>query len=66
MAAPSEAPTYEISTAVSDDDRGLVVTSVAAILLVGSCLFTLLRLWVRWPWKALFAHDDICTCVAQV
>jgi len=66
MAEPVEPPSYEISNAINEDDRGLLVTSIAAVFLVGSCLFILLRLWVRWPWKALFSMDDVCTCVAQV
>ena len=66
MAAASSTPPIPISHAINSDDEGLKVIVIAAVLLVSSTLTFMLRLWVRWPWKALFEYDDICTAVAHV
>ena len=58
--------TIQVSDAVNNNDHGAIIISVAAVLLVCSCLFVILRMWMRWPWKGLVGADDICTCVAQV
>jgi hypothetical protein len=65
MAATTKPP-YEISHAVNNNDHGPIIISVAAVLLVCSSLVLILRLWMRWPWKAMLGGDDYCTIVAHV
>ena len=58
--------TIQVSHAVNNNDHGPIIIAVGAVLLVCSCLFLILRLWMRWPWKAMLGADDFCTFVAHV
>ena len=42
------APTYQISDAINPDDQGSIFTVIAAVILVFSTLFAMLRVFVRW------------------
>ena len=57
---------YATSHAVNNNDHGPIIITVAAVLLVCSSLVLILRLWMRWPWKAMFGGDDYCTIAAHV
>lgn len=61
----SERP-YEVSSAITDDDRGPVITVAASICLLFSLFLLLVRGWIRWPWNGLAGLDDYGTLIATV
>lgn len=65
MSSPSKtSSTYEVSSAISDNDHGLLIPLAASICLVASLLVFALRLAFRWPWHALLGLDDAATGLA--
>lgn len=65
MSSPQEtSSTYEVSSAISEKDHGLLIPLAASICLVASLLVFALRLAFRWPWHALLGLDDAATGLA--
>lgn len=55
-----------MSTAVTDTDRGIVVTVACWLCLVCNILFFGARVHIRWPLKNLVGKDDIACTFAMV
>lgn len=51
---------------VNSRDCGALVTIAASFSVTLRLIFYAARLLVRWPWRALFRHDDVATSVATV
>ena len=63
---PKDPPQLEMSTAVSDNNRGIIVTVVCWLCLVASILFFGARVRIRWPLKSLYGKDDAACTVGVV
>jgi len=62
----TDSPPPNMSTAISADQHGPLVTIATCLSLIGMFLFLLIRLAIRWPWKQLLGADDYCTIGASV
>lgn len=59
-------PGISQSTVVNDHDHGALIVVTAALGTSCWLLFYAARLAIRWPWKTLFAADDVVTTIASV
>lgn len=62
----ADTPHLDMSTAVSDTDRSIVVTIACWLSLIASLIFYGARLNIRWPLKELFGKDDTACTVSTV
>lgn len=62
----TDPPHLDMSTAVSDTDRSIIVKVVCWLSLVVSFIFYCARLNIRWPLKELFGMDDTACTVSMV
>lgn len=71
LMADSPVPSWEFSTAITQDRHGAYLMVVSILGLIASVLVLCNRLIIRWPWSELLGNDDgVCiaatvTAVAQ-
>lgn len=58
--------TGEWSTAISDRDRGPLVTITACLMLVAMLFFLGFRMVIRWPWRKLLGFDDLVVVLGSL
>lgn len=63
LMADSAVPTWEFSTAITQDSHGAYLMVVSILGLVASVLVLGNRLIIRWPWSELLGNDD-WVCIA--
>lgn len=65
MAGDSET-SAEWSTAISDRERGPLVTITTCLMLVAMFFFLAFRLTIRWPWRKLLGFDDLVVVLGSL
>lgn len=56
----------EWSTAISDRERGPLVTITACLMLVAMFFFLAFRMTIRWPWRKLLGFDDLVVVLGSL
>ncbi|KAI5370922.1 hypothetical protein Slin15195_G017950 [Septoria linicola] len=66
VSTPTPTPSGgEWITAISDRDRGPLVTITACLMLVAMFFFLGFRMTIRWPWKSLLGFDDLVVVIGS-